>query len=72
MADHQSVHSSVQGKEYTAGSYEEAERRSGDGPKRTGSSLLLNEDIYSLFFLSTFHPDILFFADNYLKGKHEV
>lgn len=39
--------------------YREKKREPGAGPARIGQSIILNEDIYSMFFISTMRPAYL-------------
>ena len=49
------------------GNYREKKRKPGTGPARIGQSIILNEGIYSMFFISTMHPAYLHYYKN-IKG----
>ena len=51
--------------------YKDYKREIGSGPLRIGNSIQLDEDIYSLFFVSTMHPDYIYYYDKILDTEHE-
>ena len=51
--------------------YHLVDRKAGSGPKRIGQYLELGEDIYSLFFVSTMHPDYIYYYHTFAEGNDE-
>ena len=44
----------------------------GTGPVRIGKPIILDQDIYSLFWISTMHPDYIYYYDKIDPNEDEI